>query len=429
MSARFGTAQKAAALVPLAALSAAWTISLTGLGAGSAGATGTQPPALPDGTVIPARAIQVPATVSAPDTTRPDLSGAKAQHIVVSADSSGIPAAALAAYQRAASVIDKADQACHLDWQLLAAIGRVESNHGRSGGNTLNDRGIATPGIFGPELDGAGGARSVADTDGGQYDGDTGYDRAVGPMQFIPSTWSVVGVDADGDGQRNPQDIDDASLAAAVYLCSGDDDLATRAGRRAAVFRYNHSDQYVATVLGVARAYQAGDFTSVPNFTVPAAFLTPTPARTPAKKKPHHDKKKTTGVEKTPVAPAPQPTAPPTDPSPATATPAAEPSGGPSGEPSGEPTPTVPTLPGDTAATQPVQDAVASVAQLTQVCTQALVADGVSDPATTAPQVLEKCVTQLTGETLPQARHDVTSVIAGLAGLLQGLLGGLLGRG
>ncbi|HVX55855.1 lytic transglycosylase domain-containing protein, partial [Nocardioides sp.] len=295
MTARFGKAQKAAALVPLAALSAAWTISLTGLGAGSAEATGTQPPTLPDGTVIPSTAIQAPATVSAPDTTGtgPDLSGGKAQQIVASADSSGIPAAALAAYQRAASVIDKADKSCHLDWQLLAAIGRIESNHGRSEGNTLNDQGIATPGIFGPELNGADGVTSVADTDGGQYDGDTTYDRAVGPMQFIPSTWSVVGVDADGDGQRNPQDINDASLAAAVYLCSGDDDLSTLAGQKAAVYRYNHSEQYVATVLGVAQAYEAGDFTSVPNFTVPAAFLTPAPGGTPATKKHHHNKKKT----------------------------------------------------------------------------------------------------------------------------------------
>ena len=68
-------------------------------------------------------------------------------------------------------------------------------------------------------------------------------------MQFIPSTWSVVGVDADGDAQRNPQDIDDASLATAVYLCSGDDDLATDAGQRAAVYRYNHSQEYVDLVL------------------------------------------------------------------------------------------------------------------------------------------------------------------------------------
>jgi membrane-bound lytic murein transglycosylase B len=424
MTARFGKAQKAAALVPLAALSAAWTISLTGLGAGSAEATGTQPPTLPDGTVIPSTAIQAPATVSAPDTTGtgPDLSGGKAQQIVASADSSGIPAAALAAYQRAASVIDKADKSCHLDWQLLAAIGRIESNHGRSEGNTLNDQGIATPGIFGPELNGADGVTSVADTDGGQYDGDTTYDRAVGPMQFIPSTWSVVGVDADGDGQRNPQDINDASLAAAVYLCSGDDDLSTLAGQKAAVYRYNHSEQYVATVLGVAQAYEAGDFTSVPNFTVPAAFLTPAPGGTPATKKHHHNKKKTsTNVEKTPVTPAPpMPTSLPADPDPS-ATPAAK--------PSNKPTPKVPSVPGASTVTQPLQDTVASVAQLTQVCTQALVADGVSNPATAAPQALQKCVTQLTGETLPQAEKDVTNVIAGLASLLQGLLGGLLGKG
>ncbi len=84
-------------------------------------------------------------------------------------------------------------------------------------------------------------------------------------MQFIPSTWSVVGVDADGDAKRNPQDIDDASLATAVYLCSGDDDLATDAGRRSSVFRYNHSEEYVDLVLAFYDAYVAGDYTSVPN--------------------------------------------------------------------------------------------------------------------------------------------------------------------
>ena len=68
-------------------------------------------------------------------------------------------------------------------------------------------------------------------------------------MQFIPSTWSVVGVDADGDGERNPQDIDDAALGTAVYLCSGSDDLGTDAGRAAAVYRYNHSQSYVDLVL------------------------------------------------------------------------------------------------------------------------------------------------------------------------------------
>jgi Transglycosylase SLT domain len=107
----------------------------------------------------------------------------------------------------------------------------------------------------------------IKDTDAGQYDGDSRFDRAVGPMQFIPSTWSIVGVDADNDGQRDPQDIYDASLASAVYLCSGPDDLSTDAGQRSAVFRYNHSQKYVDLVLAIEHAYQRGDFTSVPNGT------------------------------------------------------------------------------------------------------------------------------------------------------------------
>ena len=98
-------------------------------------------------------------------------------------------------------------------------------------------------------------------------------------MQFIPSTWSVVGVDADGDGKRNPQDIDDAALATAVYLCSGTDDLGTGAGQRAAVYRYNHSQSYVDLVLSIMDAYLDGDFTSVPNGTTSAATSCSGPAR------------------------------------------------------------------------------------------------------------------------------------------------------
>ena len=96
--------------------------------------------------------------------------------------------------------------------------------------------GVVHPAILGPRLTGHGATSRIDDTDAGLLDGDQRFDRAVGPMQFIPSTWTVVGVDADGDGRRDPQDIDDASLATAVYLCSGTDDLATRrgpAGRRA----------------------------------------------------------------------------------------------------------------------------------------------------------------------------------------------------
>src|SRR4029453_17084401 len=101
----------------------------------------------------------------------------------------------------------------------IAAIGRVESDHGRYGGNVLGDDGVAQPGIYGIALNGRNNTQRITDTDAGQYDSDEKYDRAVGPMQFIPSTWSVVGVDADGDSPRNPQDIDDAPPPTGVHLC------------------------------------------------------------------------------------------------------------------------------------------------------------------------------------------------------------------
>ncbi len=169
-----------------------------------------------------------------------------------------IPAAALAAYQRAATVIEEAMPSCNLSWELVAALGRVESDHGRFGGSALNRRGVATPSIIGIALTGAGATARISDSDAGTLDGDRRFDRAVGPMQFLPSTWSVVGVDADGDGERNPQDIDDAALAAGVYLCGDGDDLGTDRGRRDAVYSYNHSDEYVDTVLALMRAYAKG---------------------------------------------------------------------------------------------------------------------------------------------------------------------------
>jgi hypothetical protein len=99
-------------------------------------------------------------------------------------------------------------------------------------------------------------------------------------MQFIPSTWSSVKVDADGDGQRNPQDVDDASLASGVYLCSGDDDLGTRAGQEASVFRYNHSKAYVDLVLRIMEAYSQGDYTAIPSGTYGGTIFSPSAAST-----------------------------------------------------------------------------------------------------------------------------------------------------
>lgn len=272
---RFGRGQKVMAIVPLAVLSAAWTASIAGVGATTAASAGTESEVrLPDGTAVPTQAIKAPASVSPSGGVAPGVGGHTAR-AVATASTSGIPSAALAAYQRAETVINAADKSCNLPWQLVAAIGRVESDHGRTNGNTLDADGVAQPGIYGIALDGTSGTARITDTDAGQYDDDAKFDRAIGPMQFIPSTWSVVGVDADGDGDRNPQDIDDAALASAVYLCSGDDDLSEVRGQRASVYRYNHSTSYVDLVMSIYNAYLDGEFTSVPNGTTAAGYLVP----------------------------------------------------------------------------------------------------------------------------------------------------------
>ena len=176
----------------------------------------------------------------------------------VALDIAGIPIRALEAYRKAATLVEAADSTCHIDWALLAAIGRVESNHARFGGNQLDSAGVAQPGIIGIALDGTNGTALITDTDGGRLDRDKVYDRAVGPMQFIPGTWRVAGVDADGDGVKNPQDIADSATATAVYLCSGPGDLALPGDLHAAIMRYNASESYVALVTSIAATYRLG---------------------------------------------------------------------------------------------------------------------------------------------------------------------------
>ncbi|HYH33850.1 MAG TPA: lytic murein transglycosylase [Nocardioides sp.] len=243
----------------------------------SAPATG-----LPDGATVPTDAIRAPASVARRGVVVP-RTGRTVDRVLTSPSALDIPQAALAAYQRAETVINAVDETCNISWQLIAAIGRVESDHGRVHGSSLDDAGLAEPGIFGVALDGDGGTAVIRDTDSGQYDGDARWDRAVGPMQFIPSTWSVVGVDGDDDGERNPQDIDDAALATAVYLCSGVDDLSTDRGRRAAVFRYNHSHHYVDLVLSSMAAYLEVDLTPVSSAAVAvASFSVAPPVREPS---------------------------------------------------------------------------------------------------------------------------------------------------
>ena len=195
-------------------LSAAWTASLAGVRrrTASADASARDDAARRHQRARP-QAIEAPASVSAARRCVAPACTATPGGSSPRASTYGIPPAALAAYQRAETVINAADKGCNLAWQLIAAIGRVESDHGRADGNTLDAEGVATPGIYGiAARRHATAPAEIADTDAGQYDDDATFDRAVGPMQFIPSTWSVVGVDADGDGKRNPQDIDDAAL-------------------------------------------------------------------------------------------------------------------------------------------------------------------------------------------------------------------------
>ncbi|WP_104527144.1 lytic murein transglycosylase [Blastococcus saxobsidens] len=207
-------------------------------------------PALSSGAPEGARTLDaVPARVADPEPATPEaVSGLAAN---------GIPTVALNAYRVAAARLGSAKPGCGIEWWLLAGIGRVESNHGRFGGATLNADGTSTPEIRGPALDG-GQFAYIGDSDDGRYDRDTTYDRAVGSMQFIPTTWRSYAVDGDGNGTTDPFDIDDAALGAAHYLCVAGGNLRTEAGLRRAVLAYNHSDEYVDQVLALARAYAAG---------------------------------------------------------------------------------------------------------------------------------------------------------------------------
>ena len=171
--------------------------------------------------------------------------------VVSALAASGIPTTALEAYVRAAA---GSPASCQIAWTLIAGIGRVESDHGRFAGAQLLTDGRSAPPIIGIALDGTRSAL-IRDTDGGRLDGDQVYDRAVGPTQFIPSTWATYASDGDGNGTSDPFDIDDAAAATAKYLCAAGGDLSSVAGQRQAVLTYNHSDEYVATVLGIAASY------------------------------------------------------------------------------------------------------------------------------------------------------------------------------
>ncbi|WP_200305106.1 lytic transglycosylase domain-containing protein [Streptomyces adelaidensis] len=167
----------------------------------------------------------------------------------------GIPATVLDAYKKAESSLRDSKPGCNLPWQLLAAIGKVESGQARGG--QVDADGTTYKKILGPVLDG-GAFANISDTDNGAYDGNTTYDQAVGPMQFIPSTWEWAGRDGNGDGAKDPNNIYDAALAAGHYLCRFDWDLSNGGNLRSAILSYNNSTEYYNTVISWLEYYRKG---------------------------------------------------------------------------------------------------------------------------------------------------------------------------
>jgi membrane-bound lytic murein transglycosylase B len=163
---------------------------------------------------------------------------------------------AIQAYAGVAIAKQNENPGCHLGWNTLAAIGSVESGNGTHGGSSVGPDGLVSPPIFGPDLDGNG-FNTVPDSDAGAIDGDATGDRAVGPMQLIPEAWRNWGTDGNADGVADPQNIDDATLATANYLCYAGGDLGTDTGWKKAVAAYNDAGSYALKVSQAANRFAA----------------------------------------------------------------------------------------------------------------------------------------------------------------------------
>lgn len=178
------------------------------------------------------------------------------ERVLATVEGVEFPLVALDAYYRAAASISGERPGCGVRWWGLAGISRVEGRHGTYGGTTLEPNGDTSRPIIGIQLNGINATAVVGDSDGGALDGDPAFDRAVGPMQFIPQTWSRYQADGNEDGTNSPFNLYDATLAAAKYLCTSSGGLDGDAGLRTAYFSYNHSVPYVDSVLGYARLYE-----------------------------------------------------------------------------------------------------------------------------------------------------------------------------
>lgn len=194
------------------------------------------------------------ATSDTDDSTVPVAELVDADWLARVSDASELSETVLDAYAGAALQAGLDQPQCHLGWNTLAAIGQVESDHGTAGGSTLDPAGVATPPILGLPLNGGAGRAAISDTVGGALDGDVRWDRAVGPLQFIPQSWTAWAADGDGDGASDPQNVYDASLTAARYLCDSGD-LADPDTWIAAVAAYNDDLAYNNAVAAAADEY------------------------------------------------------------------------------------------------------------------------------------------------------------------------------
>ena len=168
----------------------------------------------------------------------------------------GISPRALEGYGKAQLQIAALKPSCRLGWNTLAGIGWIESGHGTTRGSVLLPDGRTSKPILGPALDGTKGTRAIKATVADHAaTGDPKWDHAAGPMQFIGGTWARWGIDGNHDGIVDRNNIDDAALAAAMYLCAGSRDLSTGEGWSDAVHSYNHSNKYVLAVNKRANKY------------------------------------------------------------------------------------------------------------------------------------------------------------------------------
>ena len=152
-----------------------------------------------------------------------------------------IPPSYLVLYQDAA-------RTCHgLPWQVLAAIGEMESDDGRS----------AAPSVHGP----------------------TGYGGAEGPMQFEPATFGAYAVRADRRHALSPFDPADAIYTAARMLCAAGAGAPDSAGLAQAIFTYNHAGWYVNQVMALAEQYSGPTARPLPS---PSPSSSPSPSESPS---------------------------------------------------------------------------------------------------------------------------------------------------